>query len=53
MTYVGKLFICLRKFFRKIVITESTPISVSIASSGTPRPVHTEPVIVWKLSVYG
>jgi len=34
-------------------IAENTPIYVSIASSGIPRPEQTAPVVVWKLSVKG
>lgn len=32
-------------------VAEMTPIVVSIASSGTPNPAHTYPVVVWKLAV--
>lgn len=33
--------------------TDITPIVVSIASSGTPNPVQTAPVVVLNESVYG
>jgi len=34
-----------------IVMADITPIVVSMASSGTPNPVQTAPVVVWKLLV--
>jgi len=43
----------LKKALFKTVTALNTPIVVSIASSGTPRPVQTAPVVVWNESVYG
>jgi len=52
-TKVGKVFICERNALSSIEIALKAPIVVSIDSSGIPRPVHTAPVSVAKLSVYG
>mgnify|MGYP006907053137 CR=1 FL=1 len=49
--WVGKLLILSKNAFLTTETADKTPIVVSIASSGTPSPVHTAPVVVWKLSV--
>jgi hypothetical protein len=50
---VGNDYILFKNALLIIAVAENTPIVVSIASSGTPKPVQTYPVVVLKLSTYG